>query len=194
MVLLAPGRPIRALASDGCCAARFRWRPLSAVDRGATRGDVAKNFYDVAKESVQCCEPSSVQHPTRDVCIDVASLFVVCCEQHASNIQCFGKKVQGAHGCPPVSRIHTFPNQFHVFRFPICNIGIMKKELWNMNNEILQHRDFTCATSIMNVSPTGYCMQHEWNTNATFKITITTLDCFICTQWRNQEFSVGGAG
>jgi hypothetical protein len=58
--------------------------------RGATRGDVAKIFYDVAKDCIQCCEPSSVQHPTTDVCIDVAGLFVVCCEQHASNIQCFG--------------------------------------------------------------------------------------------------------
>jgi hypothetical protein len=103
-------------ASVGRVLRRTIWMKASISRRsGGNARDVAKNFYDVAKESVQCCEPSSMQHPTRDVCIDVASLFVVCCEQHASNIQCFGKKVQGAHGCPPVSRVHTGEHQFHAF-------------------------------------------------------------------------------
>jgi hypothetical protein len=47
--VLAPGRPIRALASDGSAAARFKSGDVSAVDRVAKHVDVANNFYDVAK-------------------------------------------------------------------------------------------------------------------------------------------------
>jgi hypothetical protein len=81
----------------------------------------------------------------------------------------FSRVHTGAHQFHAFTRVTTSftgshgPNQFHTFRFPICNIGIMKKT-WNMNIEILQHRDLTCATTIMNVysSLTNRILHATW--------------------------------
>jgi hypothetical protein len=98
------GRPIRALASDGSAAARFRWGSVSAVDLVARRSDVANNFCDVAKSfshvancgayNIQrvhvasvlrtCCERGYVQHPTSGVFLPsphVATILRTCCDQ-----------------------------------------------------------------------------------------------------------------
>jgi hypothetical protein len=44
-----PGRPIRALASDGLAGARFKSGDVSAVDRVTRHIDVANNFSHVTK-------------------------------------------------------------------------------------------------------------------------------------------------
>jgi hypothetical protein len=94
---------------------------------------------------------------------------------------------------PPVSHVHTGPHQFHAFTrsqpvsclpLPQAQHWNHEKETWNMNIEILQHPNLTCATSIMNVysSLTNRMLHATWMETLMqhSKITIATLDCFIC--------------
>jgi hypothetical protein len=68
--LLAPGRPIRALASDGFVTTRFNSGNVSAV------GSCCEAYW-CCEQLFTCCEPSCFQHSTNDV----ASVLRACCER-----------------------------------------------------------------------------------------------------------------
>jgi hypothetical protein len=69
--LLAPGRPIQALASDPEPYDSDEGS-LSAVDRVARRANVANNFFDVAKSfsHVANCHPCNIQRTMLRVCCE----------------------------------------------------------------------------------------------------------------------------
>jgi hypothetical protein len=112
--LLAPGRPIRALASDGSAAARFRWGSVSAVDLVARRSDVANNFCDVAK---------SFSHvANRGACniqrVHVVSVLRTCCEHVANEVTCNIQTSGVFLPPPPMLRLYYQ----HVATSVVCNI------------------------------------------------------------------------
>jgi hypothetical protein len=92
--LLAPGRPIRALASDGCWAARFGWgEPISRRSGCEAQRMLRRAF--------RCCEPSSVRHSTKDV----ASVLRTCSEHVANEVT---RNIQHrASSLPPPPHVAT---------------------------------------------------------------------------------------
>jgi hypothetical protein len=84
--LLAPGRPIRALASDGSWAGPHDSNEgsLPAVDRVARRSKCCEQLLWCCEELFRCCEPSSLQHSTNDV----ASMLRTYSEHVANEVTC----------------------------------------------------------------------------------------------------------
>jgi hypothetical protein len=73
--LLVPGRPIRALASDGFTAARFKSGSVSVVDRVAMHIDIANNFCNVAKTFSHVANRRACNIQRRILRVRVASML-----------------------------------------------------------------------------------------------------------------------
>jgi hypothetical protein len=111
--LLAPGRPIRALATDGSAAARFRWGSVSAVDLVARLSDVSNNFCDVAKSFSHVANRGACNIQS----VHVASMLRTCCE-HVVNAFTCNIQHQESFSPPLVLRLHYE----HVATSVACNI------------------------------------------------------------------------
>jgi hypothetical protein len=145
--LLAPGRPIRALASDGSAAARFKSGDVSAIDRVARHVDIANNFYDVAKSFSHAASQCACNIQRRML----RSMLRVCAWHVASSRAC---NVQHRESFSPPSMLRLYCD--HVATRIACNI---------------QHQELSSPSPI-DTNPNITCLQHRNSTSATLKFNV----------------------
>jgi hypothetical protein len=87
-------------ASVGRIVSRMIWIKTSIGRRsGESRVQCCEKLLRCCGSYYSMLRTSSVQHPTREVSIDVATLCVSCCERQSSQHSVFrGKFCSGAHG------------------------------------------------------------------------------------------------
>jgi hypothetical protein len=148
--LLAPGRPIRALASDGSAAARFKSGGRINRRSCCEACWCCEQLLRCCEEFFPCCEPVCLQHSTKDVAISVASLCVACCEQ------------QGVQ--------HSTSGVFLPSSPPCCDyIATMLRPVLACN---IQHQEPSPPPSRHKANIK--CLQHHNSTFATLKLMFTT--------------------
>jgi hypothetical protein len=144
--VLAPGRPIWALASDGSWAVRFGWRELISRRSRCEASNWCEQLLRCCEELFPYCELSSLQHSTNDV----ASVLRTCSEHVANKVTC-NIQTSGVFLSPPPTCCDHVATMLRPCCDPWCVQHPTSGALPPPSSSLTQHQHYMSATSKLNI-------------------------------------------